>query len=169
MKRIRTKEDYKKALTRFEKIFDAKEGTPEGEEAFILGLLIEAYEADNFPIGDPDPIDYIDARLDALGLKRQDLDGVIAKGTSHVSEVMNRKRALSLDAIRALEDQFNMDPKILIQRYKVGVSEESPLRKATSIERTSIVREVVSSRTRLTSSKKVSAKSRKVGSSKNVE
>lgn len=166
MKRLTNNKDYHKALTRFEQIFEAKEGTPEGEEGFILGLLIGAYEADNFPIDDPDPIEYIDARLDALGLKRQDLDGVIAKGSSHVSEVMNRKRALSLDAIRALEDRFNMDPKILIQRYHVEASEGSPFRKATSGARAKIVSEVGSLRVPFASSKKVTAKSRKTGSSK---
>jgi HTH-type transcriptional regulator/antitoxin HigA len=137
MKRIKTKEEYLKALSRFEEIFNADENSKEGEEAFLLGLLIGSYENDNFPINDPDPIDYIDARLDALGLKRKDLEGVIAKGTAHVSEVMNRKRALSLEAIRALEDKFKMDPKILIQRYSLKITSTPLKRKAAAIKVTS--------------------------------
>jgi HTH-type transcriptional regulator/antitoxin HigA len=140
MKRIKTNEEYLKALSRFEEIFNAEEDSKEGEEAFLLGLVIGAYEDDNFPIADPDPIDYIDARLDAMGLKRKDLEGVIAKGRAHVSEVMNRKRALSLEAIRALEDQFNMDPKILIKRYRLKTSSPSLSRKPV-IRGTTLARE----------------------------
>lgn len=119
LKKITSEKEYNTALDRFEKIMFAEEGTPEDREAFLLGLIIEAYEEENFPIEEPDPIAYIDARLDALGLKQKDLVGVVAASEAHVSEVMNKKRALSLNAIRELEARFKLDPKVLIQRYEI--------------------------------------------------
>ncbi|MFN2430549.1 MAG: type II toxin-antitoxin system HigA family antitoxin, partial [Cryomorphaceae bacterium] len=78
LKKITSEKEYNAALERFEEIMFAEEKTLEDSEAFVLGLIIEAYEEENFPIEEPDPIEYIDARLDALGLKRKDLVGVIA-------------------------------------------------------------------------------------------
>lgn len=119
LKKITREEEYNAALERFEEIMFAKEGSEEDNEAYLLGLIIEDYEAENFPIDEPDPISYIDSRLDALGLKRKDLVNVIAASESHVSDVMNKRRALSLDAIRKLRDEFNMDNHVLMQRYEL--------------------------------------------------
>ena len=68
IKLIKTEEDYDQALSRLEVIFDAKKGTPEGDELEKLGILIESYENENFPIDSPDPLDAIDFRMEQLSL-----------------------------------------------------------------------------------------------------
>ena len=68
IKLIKTEKDYDQALARLEVIFDAKRGTPEGDELEKLGILIESYENENFPIDSPDPLDAIDFRIEQLGL-----------------------------------------------------------------------------------------------------
>jgi HTH-type transcriptional regulator/antitoxin HigA len=122
LKKITREEEYDAALERFEEIMFAEEGTKEDNEAYLLGLVLEAYETENFPIEEPDPIAYIDSRLGALGLKRKNLVNIIAASESHVSDIMNKRRALSLEAIRKLGEDFNMDTNVLMQRYELTCS-----------------------------------------------
>lgn len=113
---IRNEADYRNALERLEDIFDAKRGTEEGDELEILALVIDNYETENFPIDMPDPISAINFRMEQLGLKQKDLVKMIGF-KSRVSEIMNRKRKLTLDMIRKLNADLNFPTDILIQDY----------------------------------------------------
>jgi len=113
---IRNEADYKKALERLEVIFDSKKGTEEGDELEILAIVIDNYENENFPIGMPDPISAINFRMEQMGLKQKDLVKMIGF-KSRVSEIMNRKRKLTLDMIRKLNADLNIPTEVLIQDY----------------------------------------------------
>lgn len=77
IKPIKTKKDYQNALERLELIFDSKKGSPEGDELEILGILIEKYEEEHFPIGFPDPIEAIKFRMEQMGYNQSDLAKVV--------------------------------------------------------------------------------------------
>jgi len=90
---IKTEEDYQNALKRIEKIFDAPEKSPEGEESEILSILLEKYEDTNFPIESPDPIEAIKFRMEQSDMTRTELANIIGY-KSRVSEILNRRRKL---------------------------------------------------------------------------
>lgn len=116
IKPIRTKKDYEQALARLELIFDAKKGTDKGDELEILGMLIENYENEKFPITFPDPVEAIKFRMEQLGYNQTDLANVVGL-KSRASEILNRKRKLSLEMIRQLHDRLNIPTEVLIQAY----------------------------------------------------
>ncbi|MBK8522624.1 MAG: helix-turn-helix domain-containing protein [Chitinophagaceae bacterium] len=116
IKPIRTKKDYEQALSRLEVIFDSKKGTDKGDELEILGMLIENYENEKFPIGFPDPVEAIKFRMEQLGYNQTDLANVVGL-KSRASEILNRKRKLSLEMIRQLHDRLNIPTEVLIQAY----------------------------------------------------
>lgn len=116
IKPIRNEADYQKAMERLEVIFDAKRGTEEGDELEILSILIDNYEKVNFPIEMPDPISAINFRMEQMGLKQKDLVGIIGY-KSRVSEIMNKKRKLTLNMIRKLNADLNIPTEVLIQDY----------------------------------------------------
>lgn len=118
IKLIKTDSDYKAALKRMEAIFDAKSGTQESDEADILGLLIEEYENKHFPIEAPDPIEAIKIRMEEMHLKQVDLIETIG-GASRVSEVLNRKRKLTVEMIRSLNRKLNLSSQLLIKDYNL--------------------------------------------------
>lgn len=113
---IRNEKDYQKALERLEVIFDSKRETKEGDELEILAILIDKYENENFPIGMPDPISAINFRMEQMGLKQKDLVEMIGF-KSRVSEIMNKKRKLTLDMIRKLNANLHIPTEVLIQDY----------------------------------------------------
>jgi HTH-type transcriptional regulator/antitoxin HigA len=117
IKPIKTKKDYANALKRLEGIFDAKPGTPQGDELEVLGILIHNYENEHFPIDLPDPIEAIKFRMEQLGYNQNDLAKHIGL-KSRASEILNRKRKLSLDMIRQLHKGLNIPTNVLIQNYK---------------------------------------------------
>ena len=118
IKLIKTEEDYKKALERMEEIFDAPIGTIESDEADILALLIDEYEKKNFPIDAPDPIDAIKIRMEEMDLKQVDLIPEIG-GKSRVSEILNKKRKLTVDMIRKLANRLQLSAELLIRDYQI--------------------------------------------------
>ncbi len=103
LKPIKTKKDYQQALKRLEIIFDSKRGTKEGDELEILGILIDQYENELFPIDLPDPIEAIKYRMEQMGYTQYDLAKVVGL-KSRASEILNKKRKLSLEMIRQLHD-----------------------------------------------------------------
>lgn len=113
---IRNEKDYQKALDRLEDIFDAKKGTEEGDELEILSILIDRYENENFPIGMPDPIEAIKFRMEQMGMKQKDLAEVIGF-KSRVSEILSKKRKLTLDMIRKLNTTLHIPTEVLVQDY----------------------------------------------------
>lgn len=113
---IKTKKDYQNALVRLEKVFDAKPNTAEGDELELLGILIDTYEKANYPIDFPDPIEAIKFRMEQLGYTQSDLAIVIGL-KSRASEILNKKRKLTLEMIRNLHDTLNIPTDVLIQSY----------------------------------------------------
>lgn len=116
IKPIHTEQEYKKALKRLEKIFDAKSGTREGDELEILSLLIDKYESFKDPIDFPDPIEAIKFRMKQLGYSQRDLVRVVGL-KSRVSEILNRKRKLTLDMIRKLNRALDIPTELLVKEY----------------------------------------------------
>ncbi len=116
LKPIKNEKDYHFALKRLEEIFDAKSGTAEGDELEILGILIENYENEHFSIGLPDPIEAIKFRMEQLNYSQSDLAEIIGL-KSRASEILNRKRKLSLEMIRNLNEKLNIPSEVLIQVY----------------------------------------------------
>jgi HTH-type transcriptional regulator/antitoxin HigA len=116
IKPIKTENDYSQALERLEVIFDAKKGSSEGDELEVLGILIDQYENEHFPIGMPDPIEAIKFRMEQMGYNQNDLANIVGL-KSRASEILNRKRKLSLEMIRQLHEQLNIPTDVLIQAY----------------------------------------------------
>ena len=113
---IKTEKNYKRALGRLEVIFDAELGSEDGDELEILSILIEKYEKEKFPIGMPDPIEAIKFRMEQLGMKQKDLAEVVGL-KSRVSEILNKKRKLTIDMIRKLSKSLSIPTEVLIQDY----------------------------------------------------
>ena len=114
---IKNELDYQKALARLEFIFDSKKGTKKGDELELLSILIERYESETegeFP--DPDPVEAIKYRMEQMGIKQQDLAKIIGL-KSRASEILLRKRQLSLNIIRKLNKVLGIPAEILIQKY----------------------------------------------------
>ena len=116
IKPIRNEKDYQNALNRLEEIFDAKRGTEEGDELEILSILIDNYENEHFPIDMPDPIEAIKFRMEQMGMKQKDLAEVFGF-KSRVSEILNKKRKLTLEMVRNLHTKLHIPTEVLIQDY----------------------------------------------------
>ena len=116
IKPIRNEKDYQNALNRLEEIFDAKRGTEEGDEFEILSILIDNYENEHFPIEMPDPIEAIKFRMEQMGMKQKDLAEVFGF-KSRVSEILNKKRKLTLEMVRNLHTKLHIPTEVLIQDY----------------------------------------------------
>ena len=116
LKPIKTKKDYTQALERLEVIFDAKKNSKEGDELEILSILIDNYESANFPIDLPDPIEAIKFRMEQLGYTQTDLANLIGL-KSRASEILNKKRKLSLEMIRQLNEKLNIPFNVLVRAY----------------------------------------------------
>ena len=113
---IKIENDYNQALERLEIIFDAKRGTEEGDELELLGILIDQYEKEHFPIEMPDPIEAIKFRMEQMGYNQKDLAKIVGF-ESRASEILNRKRKLSLEMIRQLHSGLKIPTDVLIQTY----------------------------------------------------
>ena len=116
IKPIKTEQDYNQALERLELIFDAKKDTHEVDELEVLGILIDRYENENFPIDLPDPIEAIKFRMEQMGYNQNDLAKIVGL-KSRASEILNRKRKLSLEMIRKLHEALHIPTDVLIQTY----------------------------------------------------
>ncbi len=119
LKPIKSEKDYRDGLERLNVIFDAPIDTKEGDEAEILSLLIENYENENYPIEAPDPIEAIKIRMEELNMRQKDLVGIIG-GKSRVSEILNRKKRLTVDMIRELERILQISASVLVNNYKLA-------------------------------------------------
>ena len=118
IKPIKTESDYQEALKRLDKIFNATIGTTESDEADVLGVLIDEDEKKHYPVDSPDPIEAIKIRMEELQLKQVDLVNEIG-GKSRVSEVLNKKRKLTVEMIRKLASKLNLSADILITDYQL--------------------------------------------------
>ncbi len=113
---IKTKKDYQAAMNRLEVIFDSKPGSAEGDELEILGMLIGKYEDEHYPIDLPDPVEAIKFRMEQLGYTQSDLANVVGL-KSRASEILNKKRKLTLEMIRNLHTKLKIPTDVLIQNY----------------------------------------------------
>ena len=116
IKPIKSEADYDAALTAIDRLMGATPGTPEGDELDILVTLVEAYEAAHWAIEAPDPISAIEHVMEARGLRQKDLAAVIGS-QPRASEVLNRRRPLTLPMIRALSAQWDLPADLLVHEY----------------------------------------------------
>jgi HTH-type transcriptional regulator / antitoxin HigA len=114
---IRTETDYQEALQEVEALFDAAPNTPECDRLDVLSTLVEVYEKREFPIALPDPIEAIQYYMEARGWTRRDLEPCIGS-RARVSEVLSRKRSLTLEMVRRLNQQLGIPAEVLIQPYE---------------------------------------------------
>jgi HTH-type transcriptional regulator / antitoxin HigA len=114
IKPIKTENDYEEALSEIEQLFDVKPETVEADRLEILTTLVEAYENRHYSIPLPDPVEAIKYYLESRGLSRQDLEKYLGS-RARVSEILNRKRSLSLEMIRRLHDGLGIPAEVLIQ------------------------------------------------------
>lgn len=115
---IRTEADYETALADLEPLLDAAPGTPEHDKLAVLSVLVEAYETEHYPIPLPDPIAAIEFHMERLGLTRKDLEPCLGS-RARVSEILNRRRPLTLRMIRNLEKTLDIPAAILVQEYEL--------------------------------------------------
>ncbi len=118
IKPIKTELDYNRVLKEIESLMEANQDTPEGDRLDVLVTLLEAYEEKHHPVLPPEPIDAILHQLESLGKSRNDLIPLIGS-RARVSEILNRKRALSINMIRKLQKGLGISAEILITPYKL--------------------------------------------------
>jgi HTH-type transcriptional regulator/antitoxin HigA len=111
---IRTKRAYEAALREVERLWGAKAGTSDGDRLDVLATLIDAYEAQHYPMDSPDPVEAIKFRMEQQGLTRRDLEQIIGTRT-RIAEVLNRKRGLSIAMIRRLHERLGISADVLIR------------------------------------------------------
>ncbi|MDR0845874.1 MAG: hypothetical protein LBN71_11695 [Tannerella sp.] len=116
VKVIKTERDYREALRRSELISDARKGSAEGDELEVLGLLIDHYEKKHILLEMPDPIAAIKFRMEQLGYNQQNLANM-AGLHHHASEILNKRKKLSLRVIRQLHEKLDIPAEVLIQDY----------------------------------------------------
>jgi HTH-type transcriptional regulator/antitoxin HigA len=114
VKPIRSKADYEAALKEVARLWGAKAGTRKGDRLDVLATLIDAYEAEHYPIDPPDPVEAIKFRMEQQGLTRRDLEDIIGTRT-RIAEVLNRKRGLSIGMIRRLHRGLGISAEVLIR------------------------------------------------------
>jgi HTH-type transcriptional regulator/antitoxin HigA len=119
IKPIRTEKDYEAALAEIDQVWGAEPGTPEGDRFEVLFTLVEAYEDQHYPILPPDPVEAIKYYIESRGLDRQDLEPYIG-GSGRVSEVLNRKRPLTLRMIRKLHAGLGIPAEVLINEAQLS-------------------------------------------------
>ena len=113
LKIIKTAEEYTAALARVAALMDANPGSAKEEELELWSLLVAKYEDERFPIDLPDPVEAIKFRMEQEGLQQKDLVKFFP-GKNRVSEILNRKRPLSLGMIRSLHEGLGIPAAVLI-------------------------------------------------------
>ena len=116
---IRAEADYEAALAEIERLFDTAPNTPESDHLDSLTTLVEAYEMRHYPIPEPDPIEAIKYYMESRGLSRSDLEPYIGS-RARVTEVLNRKRPLSLNMIRRLYAGLGIPAEVLVRPYAMA-------------------------------------------------
>jgi HTH-type transcriptional regulator / antitoxin HigA len=130
IKPIKTTVDYEAALKEIERLFEAEPGTPQGDRLEVLTTLVEAYEDRHFAIPAPDPIEAIQYFMESHDLSRRDLEPYLGS-RARVSEVLNRRRPLSLEMIRGLNKGLGIPAEVLIKPYRLRTA-PAPRARATA-------------------------------------
>ena len=110
---IKTEQDYNDSIKRIEELWGAKKDTPQGDELDLLVTLVESYEIKHFPIAPPDPVDAIKFRMEQMDMTRADMVKYLGS-QSRVSEVLNRKRKLTLRMVKSLYKGLRIPAEILL-------------------------------------------------------
>lgn len=118
IKPIKTDADYQAALAEVERLYDAAADTPAGDRLEVLVALIEAYETKHYQVPLPDPVAAIEYHLESRGLTRRDLEPYIGS-RARVSEVLQRRRPLTIRMIRRLHAGLGIPAEVLIQPYEL--------------------------------------------------
>lgn len=118
LKPLRSEVDYEEALAEVEVLWGAKAGTPEGDRLDILATLIDVYETAHYPMKVPDPVEAIKFRMEQQDLTRKDLEKILGSRT-RVSEILNRRRGLSIEMIRKLHSKLHIPADVLIGATRV--------------------------------------------------
>ncbi len=133
IKPIRSEDDHKAALKEIEQLMESQPGTPEGDRMDVLVTLVEAYEAKNFPIPEPDdPVQVLEYYMESRGLSRMDLIAYLGS-KERVSEVFNRKRGLSLAMIRRLHNGLGIPSDLIMGRHTQAKPKTSLARVETQL------------------------------------
>ena len=119
IKPIKSEEDYIATLNKIESLMDAKPNTLQMDELEVLTTLVEAYEAQHYVIDTPDPIEAIKFRMEQEGLKQKDLVSIVGS-KSRVSEILNKKRKLTIEMIRNLHKELHIPIESLFLDYKTN-------------------------------------------------
>ena len=119
IKPIKTEQDYTKTLSQIEHLMSAQPNTPQMDELEVLTTLVEAYEEQHYKIEAPDPIEAIKFRMEQEGLKQKDLITIVGS-KSRVSEILNKKRKLTIEMIRNLHKQLHIPIESLFLDYKTN-------------------------------------------------
>ncbi len=119
IKPIRNEADYDAALQTIDRLMGAAQGTPEADALEILVTLVEAYEAKCWPIGAPDPVSMIEHVMEARGLRQSDL-AVLIGSQPRASEILKRRRRLTLPMIRALSHEWKLPADMLVREYELA-------------------------------------------------
>lgn len=124
IKPIRTEQDYQAVLTEIEGMMDAQPGTEEFDRLDVLATLVSAYEAKYYPIPLPDPISAIEYAMQSRGWSRKQLEEILNCSSGRISEILNRKRSLTIGMIRKLHEKLGISLEILIRDYALQEHEE---------------------------------------------
>ncbi len=119
IKPIKNEQDYQEALSIIDSLMNAKPNTKEMDKLEILTTLVESYEEQRYKIDAPDPIEAIKFRMEQEGLKQKDLVSIVGS-KSRVSEILNRKRKLTIQMIRNLHNQLHIPIESLFLDYKIN-------------------------------------------------
>lgn len=121
IKPIKNQKDHLEALSEIENLWDAKKNTPEYDKLDILITLVDAYETKHYPIDEPDPIEALKSIMDERNMRSVDLGNLIG-GRSRATEILNRKRKLTLEMIRKIHQNLGIPTDILVKEYKIKTS-----------------------------------------------
>lgn len=116
---LRTKADYVEATAEIRHLWGAETGTAEGNRLDLLLVLVSAYEDEHDAIDPPDPIEAILQRMEDLAMSRADLGALIGASSGRVSDILNRRRPLTIDMIRKLVSGLGLSEHCLLQEYRL--------------------------------------------------
>jgi HTH-type transcriptional regulator/antitoxin HigA len=116
---IKTDDDYLVALKEIERLWDAPEGSEDADKLDILSTLVDEYEAIHYPIKDVDPIELVEYALGDMGRTREEFVEIVGS-KSHASEILNRKRPLTLDMIRKISSAWSLPIELLVAPYELA-------------------------------------------------
>lgn len=128
IKPIKTEKEYETALKEIERLFHAEPGTPDSDRLEVIGALVEVYEEEHYAIPLPDPIEAILYYMESRGLTRADLEKYIGS-RARVSEILNRKRLLTLSMIQRLHEGLGIPAEVLVQPYDLATSHSKTSRR----------------------------------------